>query len=391
MALKQIPVEALTGGPKYHWFGYYDKCQFDPTGRYVLGMEVDFEHRSPTTDDVISVGMVDLQDGNRWTELGHSRAWCWQQGCMLQWRPGSDTQIIWNDRQDDQFVCHLLDIHTGKKKTLQFPIYTVAPDGMTAFSTDFRRVNDVRPGYGYTGITDPNKDCLAPDNSGIWRVDLESGDHELIVTLADVAKIPYPHADLSNFKHYFNHLLVSPDGSRLEFLNRWRLDNPPGRGTRMLTCAPDGSDVRIVDDCGVTSHFIWHDAEHILAWTLAHSRRGDFCMFNEGTGSFGPIGSELMTQDGHVNCLPHGEWLMNDTYPNEERIRSLYLYHVPEAQRIDIGAFLSPREYDGEWRCDLHPRLSPDGRKVIIDSVHEGYGRQMYLIDIGAIVAPQNH
>ncbi len=47
-ALTDVPVRQITRGPKFHWFGYYDKLEFDPTGRYVLGMEVDFEHRSPT-------------------------------------------------------------------------------------------------------------------------------------------------------------------------------------------------------------------------------------------------------------------------------------------------------------------------------------------------------
>lgn len=27
------PVLAITRGPKFHWFGYYDKLQFDPSGR----------------------------------------------------------------------------------------------------------------------------------------------------------------------------------------------------------------------------------------------------------------------------------------------------------------------------------------------------------------------
>ena len=386
MTLPQVPPRALTVGPKYHWFGYYDKCQFDPTGRYVLGMEVDFEHRSPTPDDFLKVGIIDLQDGARWVELGHSHAWCWQQGCMLQWRPGADAEIIWNDRQDGQFVCHILAIHSGKKQTLPFPIYTISPDGNTAFSIDFSRLNDMRPGYGYAGLDDLNGHNLAPGQSGIWRLDLESESRELIVSLADIAKLPYPHADLSAAKHYFNHLLVNPTGTRLEFLHRWRLENKPGRGTRMLTCAPDGSDIRIVDDCGLTSHFIWYDVEHLLAWTLAHSRRGDFCLFNERTGISKPIGSELMPQDGHINCLPQAEWLINDTYPNQEKIRSLYLYHVAKNQRIDIGAFLSPQEYEGEWRCDLHPRLSPDGKRVVIDSAHAGNGRQMYLIDISDVV-----
>src|SRR5262245_24705132 len=68
------PVRAITRGPKFHWFGYYDKFEFDPTNRYVLGMEVDFEHRSPTPQDSISIGMVDLHDGDRWIELGRTSA-----------------------------------------------------------------------------------------------------------------------------------------------------------------------------------------------------------------------------------------------------------------------------------------------------------------------------
>ena len=42
------PVRAITRGPKHHWFSYYDKWQFDPSDRFALGMQVDFEHRSPT-------------------------------------------------------------------------------------------------------------------------------------------------------------------------------------------------------------------------------------------------------------------------------------------------------------------------------------------------------
>ena len=79
-------VRAITRGPKFHWFGYYDKLEFDPTGRYVLGMEVDFEHRSPRPDDVIKVGMVDLRTataGSSWARAGPgtgSRAAC-SSGC----------------------------------------------------------------------------------------------------------------------------------------------------------------------------------------------------------------------------------------------------------------------------------------------------------------------
>ena len=121
-AEERLPVGAPHHAwPKFHWFGYYDKLQFDPTGRYVLGMEAAFENRTPLPDDVITVGMIDLAGDDRWMPLGESRAWCWQQGCMLQWLPGSRTEVIWNDREGDHFVSHILDVHTRKKRTLPAP------------------------------------------------------------------------------------------------------------------------------------------------------------------------------------------------------------------------------------------------------------------------------
>ena len=39
--------------------------------------------------------MVDLAEGDRWIELGASRAWNWQQGCMLQWAPGTQSEVRW--------------------------------------------------------------------------------------------------------------------------------------------------------------------------------------------------------------------------------------------------------------------------------------------------------
>ena len=105
-------VRTITQGPLHHWFGYYDKLEFDPTNRYVLSNQVAFEHRTPTADDVIRVGMVDTQDGDKWIRLGTSNAWSWQQGCMLQWRPNSESEVVWNARQGD---------HPDKKTRQQTP------------------------------------------------------------------------------------------------------------------------------------------------------------------------------------------------------------------------------------------------------------------------------
>ena len=379
------PVRAITRGPKHHWFGYYDKLELDPTGRYVLGMEVDFEHRSPTPDDEIKVGMVDLRDNDRWIELGETRAWCWQQGCMLQWRPGSATEVMWNDRRGDRFVCHILDVVTRKKRTIPHPIYSVSPNGRHAVAPDFRRIHDVRRGYGYAGIPDPNRDVLAPKDAGVWHVDLETGESKLIISFVQIAKIPYRKGDLSHAKHYFNHLLFSPDGSRFIFLHRWRSSKPPRAGTRMFTAKPDGTDVRIVDDYGSTSHFIWRDPQHILAWSRHPSHGSGFYLYEDGTREVEIVGKGIMTQNGHCTYLPGNQWILNDTYPDWQRKQHPYLYHVPTGKRFFLGHFQLPPKYGGEWRCDTHPRFSPDGRMVVIDSPHGGEGRQLWLIEVGDV------
>ncbi len=273
------PVRAITRGPQFHWFGYYDKLEFDPTGRYVLGMEVDFEHRSPRADDGIKVGMVDLEDKDRWIELGESRAWNWQQGCMLQWLPGSKSEVLWNDRQGQQFVCHVLDVQTRKRRTLPAPVYAVSPDGRWGLAPDFRRLNDVRPGYGYAGLPDPNRNVLAPTDSGIWRIDLTSGKQELLLSVADVTRFPNPDRDWQGAKHWFNHLLVSPDGGRFIFLHRWRgAREGKGFATRLFTAGTSGKDLSVVDAFGRASHFIWPIIAVARMLVIDHDGRDDSLM-----------------------------------------------------------------------------------------------------------------
>jgi len=382
------PVRVITRGPKFHWFGYYDKLQFDPTHRYVLGNQVDFEHRSPRPDDVIQVGMVDLQDGDRWIELGESRAWNWQQGCMLQWVPGSESEVLWNDREGDRFVARILDVKTRRKRTLPYPIYCLSPNGRTAVSTDFPRLNDCRPGYGYTGIPDLRRAILAPAESGLWRVDLVSGQRELLFTLAEAARIAHePDGFNAGSKHWFNHLLFNTDGSRFFFLHRWHAPGDKiGFYTRAFTADEDGGNLYLLDPHGKTSHFIWRDREHIMAWAWHPSHGQKFYLYRDLTDQVEVVASKGMPANGHNTYLPgaNNEWVLNDTYPDRQRFQHPYLYHLPTDRKVPLGHFHSPARYRGEWRCDTHPRASRDGRWVCIDAPHKE-GRQMHLIDVQAI------
>ena len=392
---KLYPVRAITRGPKSHWFGYYDKDQVDPSGRYVLGMEVDIPMRSPTEKDLIRIGMVDLKDNDRWISLGEGNAWGWQQGCMLQWRPGSDEEIIWNDEQDGQFVSHILNVKTGRQRTLPKAIYALSPDGKFAIGTEFNRIQNMRPGYGYPGIADPYAKVKVPKDIGIYRLDLDSGESRLLISLAEVAEMPHLGQSVTDYWHYFNHLLVSPDSERFIFLHRWRKETgedvkraTSGFTTRMFTADKEGKDLHVVDPSGNTSHFIWRDAKHICAWTKPENHPNGFYLFEDKSPNFHIVGKDKMTVNGHNTYVPHtnNEWILNDTYPDNERMQTLYLYHVPTDRKVILGRFYEPPEFKGEWRCDLHPRCNQQGTQVIFDSTHEGKGRQMYVVDIAEIV-----
>ncbi|MBX2871312.1 MAG: hypothetical protein KTR30_04410 [Saprospiraceae bacterium] len=390
-----VPTRVLTQGPQHHWFGYYDKLEFDPSGRYVLTAQVDFEGRSPKPDDTIRVGMIDLKQNDAWRELGTSVAWGWQQGCMLQFIPGSASKVIWNDREEDRFVSHIKDIHTGEQQTLPFPIYTLSPDGKTALSVDFERINDLRPGYGYAGIPDPNEDQLAPENAGIYRCDLETGEKELIISIAQMNAMNLKDSDDPAFidfrkeKNWFNHLLFNTDGSRFVFLHRWKTPSNPKSGFNTLMYSSDlkGEDIRLVDGSGYTSHFIWRDPEHLMMWTKQNEKEAFYVFKDDGSDKGAIIGEDIMIYNGHNTYLPGNEWVLNDTYPKgEERHQRVYLFHIPTKKRIPIGDFYAPPQYKGEWRCDTHPRFSPDGTKVVIDCPVGETGRQLVMMDIAAII-----
>ena len=395
-----VPTRQITFGPKQHWFGYYDKREFSSDGKRILACEVDFEHRSPTADDSIGVGMVDTADGDRWQRFGTTKAWGWQQACMLQWVGQNDDRVMWNDRTDGQFVARIRSMDSGDVRTLDRPIYTLAPSGEFGLSVDFARLDHLRPGYGYDGGTDRFLRQRAPEGSGVWRVDMQSGDSQLILSLADVVRLPWPDGKThEDAWHYFNHLLINPAGNRFIVLHRYRPKFDPDTMTfegqfvtRMLTASIDGGDVRVVDPSGHTSHFIWKDDQTITAWTRPAGSPWGFYDLVDAADPPPPerIGASAMRSNGHNTYLPapHQDWILNDTYPSKkDRRQTVYLYHVPSGRRVDLGHFPSPPAYTGEWRCDTHPRSGPNGRQVAIDSPHADGGRQIYLLDIASIVS----
>lgn len=112
-------------------------------------------------------------------------------------------------------------------------------------------------------------------------------------------------------------------------------------------------------------------------------------IYRDRTDEVAVVGPDVMPVNGHNTFVPgtRDQWVLNDTYPDKQRLQHPYLYHLPTDRRVPLGHFRSPPAYAGEWRCDTHPCASRDGRLVSFDSPHGGNGRQVYIVDIRDVMA----
>ena len=385
--------------PTDHGFFFYncqqrELLQFDPSGRYLLALRVRFEGRDVRADDKAEVGIVDLEDDNRWMAIGESTAWNWQQGNRLQWIPGSAEEVIWNDRSaaGQSFVSRVYNLRTRQTRTLPKPVYTISPDGGTALTHDFERMK--HGGTDYVGIPDRNAGIWAPEDSHIWKMDIDTGKSQPLVSVADMVGRMYPpdhnpdpEATLYFFREGFN-----PSGTRFIFFVKDARLGVRAR-TEGYSSSLEGDDIRYLYK--EPSHHFWIDDRTVMdnGWHTPPDRsdevRGYFVFRDDGTGE----PKELLYEapNGHITLSRDGHWILTDTY-NMNGYIHLYMYHLPSKRLVPLAKLETHLqrkqvlESAGYYRIDLHPRFSPDGRTVSIDSSHEGLGRQIYLLDIGHIV-----
>ncbi|MCD6365442.1 MAG: hypothetical protein J7M14_06160 [Planctomycetes bacterium] len=381
--------KAITAGPKSHFFGYYDKFQIDLTATKMLTMEVDFEDRPAAAGDIAKIGVVDMSAGNKLAIVAETAAWSWQQSCMLQWLPGqADRKIIFNIRRENNFGCCVLDIVTAERRFYDRPVFAVSSDGRFALSAGFARMALLRPTCGYPGVDDPHRDICAPQDDGIYYLNLETGLSRMIISLGQIAAIG-AEARFEGCKHWFNHLLLSPDNERFAFLHRHQVE-PDARAwrTRLFTARTDGSNIHLLNDHEMTSHFAWRDKQTILAWARRFDTGNHYYYFTDLSDEVRLVSPQKLLRDGHMSYRPQGEWIVTDSYPDADRMQHLMLFNERTDELVELGRFHSPvlrKRAGNPCRCDLHPRWSRDGNFITFDSLHEG-PRQVYMVDVGDIV-----
>ena len=194
----EFSVNKLQKDSRPTFFGYYDVTPFNTATDKILGCYQE--------GDRLTAGFFDMPEG-KFVKIGDTKAWSWQQGCRLQWL--SDSKIIYNTCSNSRYKSTIYDLNEGESYSLEYPVYAVSPGSEFALSFNFARLGRLRDGYGYTIMPDDTKTSQAPKNDGIWKMDLETGSKELILSLNELSNFN-SEAKMDGEHHWVNHIFISP-------------------------------------------------------------------------------------------------------------------------------------------------------------------------------------
>jgi hypothetical protein len=388
----------ITRAPGHHFFGYYGIPPWNASQRLYACLRSDFHERPPRPGERAALGVVDLPapgssapGAEPFRALTTTRAWNLQQGAMLHWLPSApETHLIFNDL-DERGACFrpvILDVASGERRTVPSPIGigAVHPAGGSALGLDYARLHTQRPVVGYAGGQDRTAGVLAPEDDGVWRIDLQTGEASLILSHARAMACAPPPALGREKPLFFNHTLYSPDGAR--FLCFLRYFNESGAlDSAVYTAGQDGAGLRCIVPWGQrVSHFDWLDPQTAMV-TVDHPQRPErqYVLIRdlpgEGWETRRPLGEGVLVTEGHPSFSPDRRWFVFDSGPDAERLQTLRLYDLRGDRIVVLGRFYAAPHIKGDWRCDLHPRWNRSGTQVSFDSVHTGE-RQVYVVDL---------
>lgn len=362
-----------------YFFGYYDKSPWDKTDRYMLCLRVKNSYKSVAPNEKAEIILIDTHNNNRVSKLSETSAWNVQQGSMLQWLgPDYSKKVLFNDYREGRYCSVILDLESKKEQIIEMPVYSVSHKGDFAITLDFSRLHRLRAGYGYASIEDKSKTKLCPDEACLWFVNLKSGDISPILKYTDFALFE-ARDEMINAEHKVNHIMIDPSGTRFMVLHRWFKNNI--KYTRLVTANVDGSDMYNLSDDNFVSHCNWKSDTEIIAFLNKEGFGHGYYLLKDKTKNWEKVWKEL-NSDGHPSYSKNLELAVTDTYPNRQRLSSLYL--VSKDRVVRLARVFSPFKYDNDVRCDLHPRFNREGNEVCIDASFEGK-RGLYKIKIKGV------
>jgi len=385
-----LKVEQLTTGVKHHFFGYIGQCRTIPwneSGRYILGLEIERIDRMPKPEEAARIFIIDTEKDNKIIYLDETYAWNPQQGTMFYWNPSAaETQFFFNDKDTETGEVFTVIYDIEKKKRVReyrfkdTPIGNggVAADGSAWLGLNYGRLARLRLVTGYPGAVDWSEEQIAPDNDGMFLVDVESGEKRLLVSYRQLEnEIKKVKPDLKHDGLFINHTLWNRDCNRIYFFARagWN-----GQGYKRInipfSIRRDGTGLTL-HETHIGGHPEWAEGSLLIG------RQGKKqILYDVDTQKVvEQLGSPKLfpNPEGDISLSPDGNWFVNGYKKGTENFYSVY--------RRTHGAFVRSEgidkgEYSGNIRIDPAPRWNRTNDKILIPGLDKNKTRQMFVISV---------
>lgn len=342
------------------FFGYHDKKPFN----YKDDKIIVHSYKNPNilieqNKREVSINLIDLKNSKIFN-LDKTRAWSWQLGSNLQWHPKKNI-IFYNKKIHSKYVTRQIDLNSKKKKSFNFSIYNISPNGKNFLIADFLKIGKLRKGYGFE-----NNKAFNP--SYLKRSKLE------IVNDKKMRKLLYLFDETKQklvTGCYINHQTFSPDGSKIAYIYTILKKKNQRQIFFYYYCLIQKKNYSIdLSKFNLISHYCWRNNNEILLTMKKNNDNYIYIIYNIKKKKFRILDSKL-NKDGHPMFNPKNKDLfVSDTYPNLFGFQKLFIFSLKKKKIIWKKYIYSPYKFRGVIRCDLHPRWSNDGKKILIDYVN---------------------
>jgi len=386
----KLEVEQITEGPNHHFFGYIGHVGTIPwnaSGRYILSLETGFHDHMPAPTDAANILLIDTENDYKQIEVDETRAWNFQQGTMFYWNPEKpETQFFFNDRDttNNHVFTVLYDIEKRKRiKEYRYPDTPfgnsgVAQNGGKFLGINYARLARLRPVTGYPEAYDWTVGEQAPDDDGVFIVDVKTGEKRLLVSfkeLADDLELLNPAA--GEHPLFINHTLWNRTDDliyfyvRAQYLTRKKSVNNP------YTIRPDGT--------GLTHHkYYGGHPEWLPGDKIIGSHGDDQIIYSIPEKKIvGKIGNpEILPKTGGDTALsPDEKWIAVSWKEGKGAGMSYYVIF----RRSDMAYVHSPGisrggRLEGELRVDPAPRWNRTSDKLLVPGAADDGTRQLFII-----------
>ncbi len=365
----------------HYFFAYYDMRATGETGKH-LCHRVSFMDRLQKAEDVCELGY--LEDRN-FIKFAETTAWNFQQGAMLQYHPTKENTVYYNVCENGKFMTVTHNFVTGEKKYTDRATACVSPNGKWGLGVNFGRIFAFRPGYGYAGFTDENAHVNAPQNDGVFLVDMETGKSRQIVSYDKLA----PIAGFSpNQKILVNHITFNTASNCFLMLVRnFMTPEVPDWSTSLVISDLEGNCRAILKNT-YFSHYLWLSEKDLLAHCTVEGNKKSMYVIDVNAGTWieydMPYFHGSHNPDIHCNMAPGGKYIIGDGYPIDGyRYLMAYSIETGKSRELLRVKTVTPNDIT-DIRTDPHARFVWGGKYITFDTTHNGR-REIAQIDLSGL------